>query len=176
LDRLRSRVPGNDTIGGDDDQTIQSNISSGKPILNYAWLQNSTSSIGIADDDCTPPSSPSSIDSVSTSPSITTPPSLLVPVTSSSTSTRHRRSQDFFFLGKHKSSLLSAAEKNGFLVSDVIVEDEQEDAFIRDHSLKSDPLQQQKKKRASLLIAPSLSSIRLLSQKSQFLRRQSMLT
>ncbi|KAL7319061.1 hypothetical protein PS15m_002231 [Mucor circinelloides] len=40
---------------------------------------------------------------------------------------------------------------------------------------KSLEKQQVKKKRASLSITPSLSTIRLLSQKSQFLRRQSML-
>jgi hypothetical protein len=152
LDRLRLRVPGNDT-----NQTVQSNISSeAKPTLSYSCLQTSTSSVGITDDD-TPPSSPSSIDSVSTSPSITTP--------SLASMNRHKKSQDL--VGKHKSSFLTAAEKKGFFVDDVIVEDERESTFM--------PLQH-KKKRTSLLIAPSLSSIRLLSQKSQFLKRQSMLT
>ncbi|KAI8986014.1 hypothetical protein BDB01DRAFT_834790 [Pilobolus umbonatus] len=42
--------------------------------------------------------------------------------------------------------------------------------------IEGDQVTQKKKKRASLLMAPSLSTIRTLSQKSHFLKRQSMLS
>ncbi|KAK4516055.1 uncharacterized protein ATC70_011016 [Mucor velutinosus] len=202
LERLRSRSPISDKSSKSCQQ--QPNVLSQSNTTHY----NSNSSIGTMDED-TPPSSPSSIDSISTPPH--------TPNTNNNNGhhllhyqkqQRHkRRSQELFFTNaaattaKHKPSLTTMSH-----ISEDRILEQQEDmlslAAVTIHITNSEcspastataieaPLhggnytaitatslekQQVKKKRASLSITPSSSTIRLLSQKSQFLRRQSML-
>ncbi|CAO3627481.1 unnamed protein product [Mucor fragilis] len=198
LERLRSRSPISDKTPKSCQQ--QPNILSQSNTTHY----NSNSSIGTMDED-TPPSSPSSIDSISTPPH--------TPNTNNNghhllyyQQRNKRRSQELILTNgavtataKHKPSLNMMTH-----ISENRILEQQEDtssleavgihisnnecnpastaidaplnggnySVITAESLEK---QQAKKKRASLSITPSLSTIRLLSQKSQFLRRQSML-
>ncbi|GAN07167.1 hypothetical protein MAM1_0151c06660 [Mucor ambiguus] len=199
LERLRSRSPISDKTSKSCQQ--QPNVISQSNTSHY----NSNSSIGTMDED-TPPSSPSSIDSISTPPH--------TPNTNNNShhllyyqqlQRNKRRSQELFLTNaaatnaKHKPSLtmMSHISENRILeqqegmsslaaVSIHISNNECNPASTATDAplnggnysvitAKSLEKQQAKNKRASLSITPSLSTIRLLSQKSQFLRRQSML-
>ncbi|KAL9554068.1 hypothetical protein MBANPS3_002990 [Mucor bainieri] len=195
LERLRSRSPISDRASKSCQQ--QPNIILQSNNTHY----NSNSSIGTMDED-TPPSSPSSIDSISTPPH--------TPNTNNNNGhhllycqqqqRNKRRSQELFFTNnaataaKYKPSLSVMSH-----ISENKIFEQQENvsslAAVHINNNECDPAstatdaplnggnypvitakslesQQAKKKRASLSITPSLSTIRLLSQKSQFLRRQ----
>lgn len=184
LERLRSRSPILDNTPKSPEQTSQPNVLS-----QSNTYYNSNSSIGTMDDD-TPPSSPSSIDSV------------LTPPLSPNSNSHHlyyqqrnkRRSQELFFNhAKPKPSLsmmanitenklleqqeekttLSQTNNNNNCISATTAPSNGGNYSVIDTTTATN--HQAKKKRASLIITPSLSTIRLLSQKSQFLKRQSML-
>ncbi|KAG2211401.1 hypothetical protein INT46_001632 [Mucor plumbeus] len=183
LERLRSRSPISDNTPKSSAQTIQPNV-----LCQSNIYYNSNSSIGTMDDD-TPPSSPSSIDSV------------LTPPLSHNKNSHNlyyqqrnkRRSQELFFNhAKPKTSISMMAN----ITENKLLEQQEEkitlsqtnnnncipaatapsdggNYFVTNTTTATN--HQAKKKRASLLITPSLSTIRLLSQKSQLLKRQSML-
>ncbi|CAO0795077.1 unnamed protein product [Mucor circinelloides] len=209
LERLRSRSPISDKSAKSCQQ--QPNILSQASTTHY----NSNSSIGTMDED-TPPSSPSSTDSIST------PPHTPNTNTNNNNSSHHllyyqqqqrikRKSQELFFASAIPAATASEPKPKPCLammshITENRILEQQEDmpslteADIHSNNNECNPAssptainaplnggdysvtttkslekQQVKKKRASLSITPSLSTIRLLSQKSQFLRRQSML-
>jgi hypothetical protein len=157
LERLRSLTPchEDDMIEEEEKlyQIIQPNISS-KQSPFY------TRGGSIDDGNMTPPSSPSSTDCICTPP-------LISNYSHKQYLSKRKQQQEMSF-----SSLLPSPppSSNDLTSLSPIATTEKPG----DTNKKSQ--QQQKRKRASLLsTAPSLSSIRLLSQKSQFLKRSSML-
>ncbi|KAF1799226.1 hypothetical protein V8B55DRAFT_1565022 [Mucor lusitanicus] len=199
LERLRSRSPIADKTSKSCQQ--QPNILSQSNTTHY----NSNSSIGTMDED-TPPSSPSSIDSISTPPHTPNNNGHHLLYYQQQQRNKRRSSQELLFThaaatpAKHKPSLtmMSNISENGTpeqpenmsSLAAVGIHINHNECNPASTATDAPPLnggnysaitakslekQQAKKKRASLSITPSLSTIRLLSQKSQFLRRQSML-
>ncbi|CEP15335.1 hypothetical protein [Parasitella parasitica] len=199
LERLRSRSPISEISPKSSQQVIQPNI-----ISSQSNTFNSNSSIGTMDED-TPPASPSSSDSYSTPPlsphqygghqfyfthrgrrrsqelffqyHATVKPSLTM--MANITENRILEQQEEIYTLSNQTNNTSNINNNiSKSVPAAALPLNGGDYSVMNTTAittTATQTQQAKKKRASILTTPSFSSIRLISQKSQFLKRQSML-